>query len=417
VRPYLASFFAPELTEEVRRVKADYWDVWSDLLQENFFQILSEWCSDNDMEYLVHLNHEHKMTGLVRSEGDFFKAMRHVQIPGVDTIWNQIWPGNVADFPKLASSAAHLFGRPRAFSESFAAYRIRPTVEQARWVINYQFVRGINLLEVMFYPSSASVPKRSGWLASKEFPEIAEYVNRASYLLSQGRPAAQIALYFPTTSLWFGDEEAKISVWNIACQLLERQRDFDFMDEQSLSSILKPGNGILTNLSGQSHRAVIIPSVSVISKTALDRLREFAASGGCVIFLGREPYLLVERTFLKATALPDLDWAVREPSGELTSRVMEALPQPDVLFGRPCPSVKYLRRSWRDADLYFFFNESDEEQHFQTTLSGNVQAQVWDATSGRIKLLNGVSSGNGIVRLPLTLAPYEAEIIVIGPVP
>jgi hypothetical protein len=36
---------------------------------------------------------------------------------------------------------------------------------------------------------------------------------------------------------------------------------------------------------------------------------------------------------------------------------------------------------------------------------------------GRMKNLNGVSSGNNIVRLPLTLTSGEAEIIVIGPVP
>ncbi|MFC1716851.1 glycosyl hydrolase, partial [Candidatus Poribacteria bacterium] len=205
-------------------------------------------------------------------------------------------------------------------------------------------------------------------------------------------------------------------VWDIARELLERQRDFDFVDEQSLSSILELGNGTLTNLSGQSYRAVIVPSVSVISKTALDRLREFAASGGCVIFLGREPSLLVERTFLKATGPPDLDWAARKPSGELTACVMEALPQADVLFDIPCPSVKYLRRRWRDADLYFFFNESDEERSFQTTLAGNGQVQVWDATSGRIEVLAGVSSENGIVRLPLTLAPYDSRFMIIGPV-
>jgi len=153
-----------------------------------------------------------------------------------------------------------------------------------------------------------------------------------------------------------------------------------------------------------------------VLKYALDRLREFAASGGCVIFLGREPSLLVERTFLKATAPPDLDWAVREPSGKLTACVMEALPQPDVLFDIPCPSVKYLRHRWRNADLYFFFNESDEEQSCQTTLTGTGQAQIWDVTSGRIEVLPGASSENGIVRLPLMLVPYDSQFMIIGPV-
>ncbi len=418
VRPYLASFFAPRMTDEVRRAKADYWDVWSDLFSENFFRVQADWCASNNLEYLVHLNHEDKMMAMARSGGDFFKALRYVQMPGVDAIWNQIWPDRVADFPKLASSAAHLFGRPRAFSESFAAYRIRPTVEQAKWVIDHQFVRGINLFEFMFHSSSASGSSEfRGWMGSEQFPGVVEYANRASYLLSLGRPTAQIALYFPTTSMWLGDEEADASVLQIAQQLLERQRDFDFVDEQALSSVLTLDNGALKNLSGQSYRAVVIPSVSAISKAALDRLRAFAASGGRVIFLGREPSLVVEKTFLNAAGPADLSWAVREPSEKLTPRVMEALPQPDVMLDQPCPPVKYLHRRWRDADLYFFFNESAEKQSRRAVLAGSDQAQIWNAESGRIETLAGASSENDAVRLPLVLEPYETKFILIGTLP
>jgi hypothetical protein len=418
VRPYLASFFAPHLTDEVRRVKADYWDTWSDLFGEHFFRVQAEWCAEHGLAYLVHLNHEDQMVKLVRSEGDFFRAMRHVHVPGVDAIWNQIWPDKVADFPKLASSAAHLYGRPRAFSESFAAYRIRPMVEQAKWVIDHQFGRGINLLEVMFYPSSASERRRSGgWMASAEFPAVATYVQRASYLLSMGRPAAQIALYYPTSSLWLGDEAADANVWEIARELLEQQRDFDFVDEQALTSSLALEGGALKNLSGQSYRAVLLPSLSAISRAALERLRAFAASGGQVIILGHDPSLVVERTFLEAAGPPDLGWAVREPSGTWTARVAAALPPPDVALDRPCPPVVVLRRRWHEADLYFFFNEGAETQSCRATLAGTGQAQRWDAASGHIEALPSATAVNEKVRLPLTLGPYESRFIVIGPMP
>ena len=86
VRPYVASFFAPALTEEQWRVRADYWDVWSTLFAENFFKIQADWCANHHLDYLVHLNHEDKMVDLIRSTGDFFKAMRYVQMPGVDAI-------------------------------------------------------------------------------------------------------------------------------------------------------------------------------------------------------------------------------------------------------------------------------------------------------------------------------------------
>ena len=357
------------------------------------------------------------MMALVRSEGDFFKAMRHVPVPGVDAIWNQIWPDRVADFPKLASSAAHLSGRPRAFSESFAAYRIRPTVAQAKWVIDHQFVRGINMLEVMFYPSSASGRERSGWLAAATFPALAEYVHRASYLLSMGQPAAQIALYYPTSSLWLGDEDADASAWKIARQLLEHQRDFCFVDELALSSLLTLEEGVFKNQSGQCYRAVLIPSVSAISGVALERLRTFAASGGRVVLLGREPTLVVERTFLGAGGPANLGWAMREASGELTSRILAALPEPDVILDRPCPAVKVLHRRWHGAELYFLFNESGEAQSFRAACVGTGQVQVWDAASGHIRALSGATVETGRAHMSLTLAPYEGLFVLIGVLP
>jgi len=196
-------------------------------------------------------------------------------------------------------------------------------------------------------------------------------------------------------------------------QLLEHQRDFDFVDENALSSLLILENGSFRNLSGQYYRTVIIPPVSSISKTALDRLQSYAASGGQVIFLGRAPSLIVERTFLNASGPVDLSWAIREPSGELTPRVMEALPQPDVQLNRFCPYVKVIHRRLRDADLYFFFNESADNQLFNANLAGNGQAQAWNAMSGKIEAITSTSLDNGLVRLNLELEPYQTEFIII----
>src|SRR5690606_2813558 len=109
VQPYLASFFAREPSEEARRAKADYWDVWSEIFGESFFGVQAEWADRYGVEHLTHLNHEDRGIQMARSEGDYFRAMRSVQIPGIDVIWNQVWPDSApADFPKLASSAAHL---------------------------------------------------------------------------------------------------------------------------------------------------------------------------------------------------------------------------------------------------------------------------------------------------------------------
>ena len=420
IRPYLASFTQRRgLTEQQQRAKADYWDVWSAIFSENFFGMQAKWCAQNNLEYLVHLNHEDQMTGLARSEGDFFRCMRQVQMPGVDAIWSQIWMDKVADYPKYASSAAHLFGRPRSFTESFAAYKPSPDLDQAMWILNYQIVRGINMVEVMWIP--ASTEGRSGmrgWLADERFPDAAMYLNRVCYVLSQGRPTAKIGLYYPTFSLWLGNDEADKNVLDVTRQLLENQRDFDFVDEQALSSVMKLDGNKFTNLSGQSYQTIIVPPITAISKASLNRLKSFAQNRGKVIFLGDAPSLVVEKTFLDAKGPADISWAVREPSGELTESVLKSLPEPDVSLNQTCPAIKYLHRRLGDADVYFFFNESNQKQSLTATLrAAKGQAQIWDLMTGSIETVAGVSAENGLVNLPLEMQAYRTKLIVIGKVP
>jgi hypothetical protein len=38
LQPYLARFFEPAFTPETLRAKADYWDVWSAMFRDNFFE-------------------------------------------------------------------------------------------------------------------------------------------------------------------------------------------------------------------------------------------------------------------------------------------------------------------------------------------------------------------------------------------
>ncbi len=388
VRPYLASFFIPHPSDDVKRVKADYWDVWSNMFRDNFFKVQADWCAANNLDYRVHLNHEDMLMQLVKSEGDFFKDMRYVQVPGIDAIWHQIWMDEVADFPKLASSAAHLFGRPRSFTESFAAYRPPPDVVQAKWIMDEQMVRGINDIEIMFYPSSAKGEhKPPGFLGSDQFPALARYANRATYLLSLGRPTAQIGVYLPTGAMWLGDEEAYKTTLRVAKTLLEHQRDFDFIDEQALSSVMTLSKGAFRNLSGAEYRAIILPAADRISKSALDRLRRFSQSGGSLIFI--------------------------QPDKDLDQQVLGALPPPDLALDKAIPSVKYLHRRLQDGDLYFFFNESDQSQSSRVWLSGTGRVHVWDATAGEITEVNDAIGRNHGISLPLNLQPYESRFIVV----
>lgn len=351
---------------------------------------------------------------------------------GVDAIWAQIWMDHVADYAKMASSASHLYGRPRSFTESFAAFTHRPSVPQAKWVLDYQLVRGINSVQIMFMSAStartspvaapvntsAGTPalavRRTSFFMSDTFPPIAGYINRATYLLSQGRPASRIGVYFPTSSMMYGDNESNTSTLEISRQLMEQQQDFDFIDEQSLTSILNIGKGSMTNLSGQLYEAIIVPSVSVISKASLLKLQQFASSGGKVIFVGNLPALATDINFLKAVKPDDPGWAKQEPSGKITQGILNFLPAPDVKIDKSCPDIKYLHRKLKDAELYFLFNEGKEKQSLQVTLSGKGKPQVWDAMTGQVNKLHKIVYEKDAISVPLAFEPYETKFIIIS---
>ena len=158
LQPYLPLLFAPKMTDEAWRVKADYWDVWSGIFRDSFFGVQADWCAKNNVEYLVHLNHEEEglrldhPEDLIKNEGDFFRDMRHVEVPGIDNL-SQLVPRAVHtpdgtwnvnnNFPKLASSAAHLFGRPKVWTESGGGLGI-----DGKFELDFQLVRGVNALQV-----------------------------------------------------------------------------------------------------------------------------------------------------------------------------------------------------------------------------------------------------------------------------
>ena len=427
VRPHLAKLFAKEPTDEVRRIRADYWDVWSCLYRDSYFRPQADWCARENLEFLMHLCGEEDMRTLVTLNGDYFKCMRPVQVPGVDAIWRQIWPDKVADYAKLASSAAHLWGRPRSFSEGYAVYGRGLSVEQAKWVLDHHFVRGINLFQAMSFLSSKETfrpyfcpPDLNLSPQWPHFSQLFAYANRMSYLLSVGVPTAAIALYYPTTSGWLGDFSADKAGLEVAQQLLERQRDFDFVDEDSLQSVLKVESGGLVNLSGQRYRAVIVPPLKAISEKALLRLEEFAKAGGRVIFLGKLPELVVGRSFLHAARGPaHLPWATLEPKVELSAALLSRLPDADCVIesapGNPVLScVKYLHRRLADADVYLLFNEGSLPLEITALLDGTGSPQYWDAVTGAKARADGCSRRGKYVRLPLTLDPFETKTVVLA---
>jgi hypothetical protein len=449
VQPYAALFAqtpsrrdagaAIHLTPEQLRIKGDYYDVFSQMFATGFFKPQGVWCVANHLEYQVHLNHEEMEMELTHSEGSFFRDMRAVEVPGIDAIWHQIWTDTISDYPRLASSAAHVDGRPRAFTESFAAYRPAPDVTMARYILNEQFVRGVNLMEMMYFPATSAGPRPPpGYMGQPGFAELAKYVQRMSYVMAMGRPDATVALYLPSSSMWMGSDISDEQFVSTERMLSEHQIDFDIVDEDELGSGLKALPGEFETLSGNRYRTVILPAPLVISAAMLARLRAFAAGGGKVVFIGATPRWIAARTFrdareatarefawarivnatLPSTPTPPAEAPTAPPGPqeippELLAAVSAAVVAPTVQLDRADTALRVMKRAWADADVYLFFNESAYPcRHVVTLMSRRRNVESWNAQKGTVERKEAAfTGGHPLVRLDL--GPYAAELIVV----
>ena len=427
------------LTAEQVRIKGDYYDVFSQMFAAGFFKPQGDWCATNHLEYQMHLNHEEMEMELVKSEGSFFRDMRSVEVPGIDAIWHQIWKDTISDYPRLASSAAHVYGKPRAFTESFAAYRPAPDVEMARYILNEQFVRGVNQVETMYFPATSAGPKPpSGYMGQPGFPELLAYVRRMSYLMSMGRPDATVALYLPSASMWLGNDASDTQFVSTERLLGEHQIDFDIIDEDALEQDLKARPGRFESLSGNRYRTVILPEPMVISADALTRLKVFAHSGGKVLFLGGTPTWISNRTIKDAVpaTIEDFSWATvvaaqlpptptppanpptspplpQTVPSEILAALNTAIIAPVLQLDTADTAVRAMKRRWKDADVYLIFNEGPEIRKHTVTLSSTGRsAEIWDPQTGAVLPFASTRSVTGI-SIKLSLPPYATSVIVV----
>ena len=458
---------AAKLTDAEQRAKGDYYDVFSQMFRDGFFKPQGVWCAAHGVEYQVHLNHEEMEMELVRSEGDFERDMKYVEEPGIDSIWHQIWTDTVSDFPRLASSAAHVYGHPRAFTETFAAYRPEPDATMARYILNEEVVRGVNVIETMFYPATspadafgppadaataptaatagaAAPPRRprggpSALMRDPGWPALMQYLERLTYVMSMGRPAATVALYIPSSSMWLGDAASDTAFVSTERMLAERQIGFDIINQNALAEDLKAGPGFLESMSGNQYRTVIIPSAEILTQAELDRLKALVQGGGKVFFLGRTPTLIEGKTMLDARSATaaDFAWATVETSAQLPATPTPPAaapatpPGPQVVpaaietalnavistrvvaLDTPDTALKVMTRRLKDADVYFFFNEGAQgSSHSVTLKTAGKTVEAWDAATGTVSPVVSTAA-KGAITVKLELKPYETELLTV----
>jgi hypothetical protein len=82
LKPFIPLFFMGKLTDEAQRAKADYYDVWSGMFANNFFDVLADWNAKNNMEDLRHVGASRVSAYSSRSESRIVGEVRKRKMMG-----------------------------------------------------------------------------------------------------------------------------------------------------------------------------------------------------------------------------------------------------------------------------------------------------------------------------------------------
>ncbi|HYJ45328.1 MAG TPA: glycosyl hydrolase [Pyrinomonadaceae bacterium] len=432
LKPYLPALVA-DMGPKTEEVRYDWGRTLTELLNERFLAPLHEWAKKNGTLFRIQdygvpaaALSSNAYADLPEGEGPQWKTLRA---------------------SRWASSASHLYGRQVTSSETWTwlhspVFRATPLDMKAE--ADLHFLVGINQLIGHGWPYTPPQVEYPGWrfYAAAVFdeknpwwivmPDIALYLQRMSYLLRQGRPANDVALYLPNSDAWAhfsGGNTHMIEVLRervgpeLIPRLLEAGYDFDFFDDDVLLKLGRVERGTLV-LGASRYRVVVLPGVERIPPDSLRKLEEFVRGGGVLVATRRLPQLApglrateAEKSQVRETvsrlfegASPPAHFVKDEAQ---LAAALNNLLRPDVALSPAVPEIGFIHRQTSDAEIYFVANTSNTRQVTKATFRvEGPEAQWWDPLTGRVRSAMVQGRAEGGTTIALDLEPYGSRVVV-----
>jgi hypothetical protein len=407
--PALFTGPSAEIPVSTAQARICAYDTLTQRFADSYFGRLEEWDRRHGLASAGHLGGDDETFGAVKyGYGHLLRQLRHMDVPGVDLIWRQLFPGrpNQSNFPVAPASVAHQNGTRFAFSESFCVYGNGLTPAQMKWLVDYQYIRGINLLVMGCYPLSTQDHHMTGerphfgpvnplW---DHLPGFHAYVARLGYVLSVGHPMIHTVLYYPVRDMWAWGPGAKTAVDSyeaLAAELLAHQCPYDLIDDDLLAAATV-ADGKLT-AGAMSYDTVVCGDVCWMYTGSLARLQHFAQSGGRVLCVDHVPG--VEG---KPGPTDPTPFVLGTPSG-LAERVT-----PVVSLSPANAGLRVAAREMNGKSIIVVFNEGESDY------SGAMASDA--AHVADMDLQCGTTTRLAVQdrRIPLRMAPGETKAFLMS---
>ncbi|HJY43772.1 MAG TPA: glycosyl hydrolase, partial [Propionibacteriaceae bacterium] len=377
------------------RVRADYHRTLVELFQENFVAVVQRWAASRGVPFRIQSYGTPPATISSYRFADMFE--------GEGWGWKEITQ------TRWASSAGHIYGRDVVSAEIWTwvhSPSFRATPLDLKGEAHEHLLNGINQLVGHGWPYSPADAPGLGWFfyasgaiddRNPWWPVMARlnaYLSRLCWLLRQGEPVADVAIYVPNEDLFavMGREVGgSLDTWREASRRIAAEipatirlagLDYDLIDDEALA-ITPPDR----------YRVVIVPATTMIVDATATWLTKVPAAGGSVIMINSTVQVPGAVTAVGPDLADELAAAV-DPDLEITPRTAD---------------IGFVHRRSAAADIYLLANTGPQYRTFRITARGNSGGyEEWDATSGKV-----VRAGPAADGIEVALHPYQATVIIM----
>ena len=434
LKPYLPAL-VNDMGPQTVALRHDWGRTQYELLNERFLAPMQEWSKRNHTRFRIQ---DYGVPAAAISSNAY------ADIPdGEGAQWK------IVRAARWASSASHLYNRPVTSSETWTwlhspSFRATPLDMKAEADIH--FLQGINQLIGHGWPYSAPGVEYPGWrfYAAAVFndknpwfiamPDLAKYMQRVSFLMRQGQPANDVALYLPNDDGWghmLPGNPHLIDVLrehvgaDLMPAIFEAGYNLDFFDDDSFKQVGRVDNGSLV-LGQNKYKVIILPGVEHIPLDTYRKFEEFVRGGGVLIATKSTPKLvpgfkatqqdhdeiakISRQLFTDVNAKAQL---VTDEKQKLGVTLNKLLP-PDIEYSMPAPDIGFIHRKTNDADIYFVANTTNAEYKSKVRFRvSGITGEVWNPFDGSVRDAVG-ESGSSSYALDLDLGPYESRVFIFS---
>ncbi|MHA1715295.1 MAG: glycosyl hydrolase, partial [Promethearchaeota archaeon] len=332
--------------------------------------------------------------------------------------------------PRLASSAANIYGKKLVSCESFTwlGEHFSVSLEDLKHEADQIILHGINQLVYHGYPYSPPAAGRPGWVFYAStlinhnntwwpfVDNLNRYVARNSFLARLGRAVKLIAVYLPIHDKWYGKNDI-LKDLRISLRKNGFLSNFDYINDDRLINATSLHEGYL-RIHDVRYQALVIPDVEYMPVKVATAIANLVGLGLKLIIVGDYPSRDPGFNPIRYKRVNEVSKIFEElisgaKSGAYNVYNVRSISELDKLFDEAGiirdfivePSnnrsaIQYLHRRTDGVDLYFIVNNSRRMANvfIKISVPDTRQLEVWSPVDGSryvlpFKKLNGARIG------------------------